>query len=131
MHIELQLHQEFVAERIDEIGRLGSAAHMADFDARARRIRQLDIDGLGIEARQLVFDRAQCFQHLPGQKLLGAPLRFGNRQHSLLRPTPAERGRRRRRSGGAAPHYSAGGCARDQANSSAKEAFANSDAARR
>ena len=55
---------------------------MPDFDAGTGDIGQLDIDRLGVEARQLVFDRTQCFEHLPGQEILGPPLRLGNRQHA-------------------------------------------------
>ena len=88
--IKLQLHQQLVAECLDQVGRIRGAADMANLDPAARRRAERGVDRLGVEARQLVFDRAQCFQHLPGQKLLGAPLRFGNRQHSLLRPTPAQ-----------------------------------------
>src|SRR5439155_25875730 len=65
----------------DEIGGVGGAADMTDFDPRARDIRQLDLNRLGVEARQVVFDRAQGLQHLRSQKLLGPPLRLGNRQH--------------------------------------------------
>jgi hypothetical protein len=90
VYIELQLHQQFVAERVDQIGGVGGAAHMADLDARARDVGQLDIDRLGVEARQFVFDRAQCLQHLAGQKQLDAPVRLGNRQHSPLPPTSAK-----------------------------------------
>ena len=51
---------------------------------------QLDIDRRGIEARQFIFNCAQCLEHLAGQKELCAPLRLGNRQHSPLPPTPAK-----------------------------------------
>jgi hypothetical protein len=73
---------------------------MADLDARARDIRQLDIDRRRVEARQFVFDRTHCFEHLAGQKQLGPPLRLGNRQHHPLPPTPLEKQEPlRRRSG--------------------------------
>jgi hypothetical protein len=68
VHSELQLHQQLVAKSIDEISRLGGAADVADLGARACDVGQLDIDRLGVEARQLVFDRAQCRRHLAGQK---------------------------------------------------------------
>jgi hypothetical protein len=84
VHIELQLHQQFVAERVDQVGGVGGAAHMADLDPRARGVGQLDIDRLGVEARQFVFDRAQCFQHLPGEEVLDLPLRPDERQHPAV-----------------------------------------------
>jgi hypothetical protein len=51
---------------------------MADLDPRSRHIREFDINRLGIEARQFVFDRAERLQHLAGQKHFGAPLRLND-----------------------------------------------------
>jgi len=82
VHVELQLHQELVAERLDEIGRVGRAAHVADFDASARRLAERGLVRLGVEARQCILDRAQRLEHLSGQKIFGAPLRFGDSQHA-------------------------------------------------
>jgi hypothetical protein len=53
---------------------------MPDFDAGTGDIGQLDIDRLGLEARQFLLD--QYLQHLPGQKQLGPPLRVDDRQHA-------------------------------------------------
>ena len=88
MHIELQLHQQLVAECLNEIGGIRSAAHMPDRDLAMRRGAQRGFTRLGIEARQLVLDRPQGFEHLAGQKILGPPLRLGNRHHA--RGTGAE-----------------------------------------
>ena len=89
VHIELQLHQQFVAERVNQIGGVGGAAHVADFDPGACDIRQFYLDRLGVEARQLVFDGAQRLDHLASQKLLRSLLGLCNRQHRALPPTPA------------------------------------------
>src|SRR6476660_1868515 len=55
---------------------------MTDFDAAACGGAERGLERLGVEARQLVLDRAQRFEHLAGQKILGAPLRFLDRQHA-------------------------------------------------
>ena len=39
------------------VGGIGSPAHMADLDARARDICELHLSCLGVKAGQLVFDR--------------------------------------------------------------------------
>ena len=95
MNIELELHQQLVAESADEIGGVGGAADMPDLDAGTGDIGQLDIDRLGVEARQFIFDRAQCLQHLPGQKRLGPPLCLDDRQHAAYPPDMGDNTRRR------------------------------------
>ena len=82
MHVELQLHQELVAESVHQVGGIGGAADVTDFDPRTCGLGEFDIDGLGIKTRQLVFDRAQRSQHLLPQEELGPLLRLRDRQHA-------------------------------------------------
>jgi hypothetical protein len=86
MHVELQLHQQFVIECMHKISRVGSAANMADLDARTRSIGQLDVARLLVKTRQLIFDRGQRLEHLPYEKGFGPLLRLGDRQHAHLQP---------------------------------------------
>ena len=81
-------YSDIIAERFDKVGRVRRAAHMTDRDPAARRGAERGLVRLGVEARQFVLDRPQGFEHLDGQKILGPPLRLGNRQHA--RGTGAE-----------------------------------------
>jgi hypothetical protein len=57
---------------------------MSDLDPRTRDIGQLHFSRFGIEARQFLFNRLQCFEHLDRQKQLGPLLCLGNCQHSAI-----------------------------------------------
>ncbi len=96
MHVELQLHQELVAEGLHQIARVRCAAHMADLDLRARRVGERQHARLLVKARQLVLDRTQRLDHLSGQKRLGPLLRLGKCQHVPLPPDKGENAGRRR-----------------------------------
>src|SRR3954452_4535966 len=61
--------------------RIRGIAHMADFDTTARHFSERDLDRRGIEARKLVLDREQGFEHLLRQEFLGAAPGFFDRQH--------------------------------------------------
>ena len=80
--VQQELHQQFVAEGLDQVAGVEGAAHVADLDPAARRRAERGLDRLGVKARQLVFDRPQRFEHLPGQEILGPTLRLDNRQHA-------------------------------------------------
>jgi hypothetical protein len=81
MNIELQLHQQFVAKAVDEIGGIRGAAHMADLHPQPRGIAEPDYSRLRLKARQLVVDRLRRLDHLSGEEKFGPLLRLGNRQH--------------------------------------------------
>ena len=83
VNIELQLHQQLFAEGVDQVGGIGSAAHITDLDTRTSDRRQIHIVQLGIKARQFVFDGVQRFQHLADQEELGPPLRLAYGQHAI------------------------------------------------
>jgi len=87
MNVELQLHLQFVAKAVDEISGIRSTAHMADLHPGAHDIAELHLSRLGLKARQLVFDRLQRLDHLPGKEELGLLLRLGNRQHFAATPS--------------------------------------------
>ena len=81
MNIELELHQQFVAKAVYEIGGIRGAAHMADLHPRPRGVAELHHSWFRLKARQLVFDRLQRLDHLPSKEKFGPLLRLGNRQH--------------------------------------------------
>ena len=56
---------------------------MPDLDPRASRIGELHFSRFGIEARQLVFDSLQRFEHLDCKKMLGPLLNLGTGQNAL------------------------------------------------
>jgi hypothetical protein len=60
---------------------------VADLHLRPRSVAEVHFSWFRIKTRQLVFDRSQRLDHLPGEEQFGPLLRLGNRQHSLL-PMP-------------------------------------------
>ena len=60
---------------------------MADLHPGPRGIAELYFSRLGLKAWQLVFDRLQRLNHLPGKEELGPLLRLGNRQHFAATPS--------------------------------------------
>ena len=100
MHVELQLHQQLVAEGLHQDSwRPKRRAHGGSRSARAPTIGERPRSRLVVKARQLVFDRAQRLDASARSETTS--VRFcASANVSMPRSQPEPRSRTRRRSGG-------------------------------